>query len=879
MASLRNDVIRFMYFSDILAALRWWLVLMVLGTAVFPLTFTLFRRLPDRGYAFTKMLGLLLASYLFWISGSLGILGNNLGGILSSLVVVTAVSIWFYRRETVRKLATAMTLRQWLHQNRSQILITELIFALLFALWVWVRAQNPAIAATEKPMEFAFLNSIGRSPAFPPLDPWLSGFAISYYYFGYVMTSLVARLAFVAEPIAFNLGIAWLVAGSGTAAFGLVYNLVATNGVRRNALLLGLMAALALPIAGNSQIILELLHANGGGSAEFWAWLDVRDINAPPDISQTPRYQTSSWWWWRSSRVIHEYHLSGRAEEGLEPIVEFPGFSFVLGDMHPHVLSLPFAFLSLALALVWFLETGDRRLGRFASGDWETAAWLTKIRLLLSGVGWPLWLLTAIIVGGLSFLNTWDVLIHLFVVVAAFGLSQWQRDGWHSRILSQSLLIAVLLLIPAILLYLPFYLGFRSQAGAPYLLPMLMRPTRLPHFLIIFGLPLLSIVTLLVVLAMKQRFAQLKAGLLTAVSLLFTLLFLMLFLGILIASSQEGYGRINNLATELNLVLAPRPEGVVAFGWGITAAFSLIPTVLGAKLSYPGVTLLLLGMITLIIMIWNHPKAQKDEAWGEDIMPPSMPQAFPFVLLLVLTGTLLTLGPEFVYLRDNFGQRLNTTFKFYYQTWVMFGVAGLVAIDYLWREMQGAARLVSGIVTVGYTAVFALTLLFPYYAVQSRAIEYRGAPASDNRLPASLNGLAQVEHFNPDEYDALMWLRQNVAGAPVVLEAVGGQYSGFARVAANTGLPTVLGWAGHEYQWRGSDTSEPGQRDPAIQQIYTDPTWNTAPSLLDQYNVEYIYVGGLETSTYGIPGSQKFAEQLEVAYQNSGVTIYRWQPQ
>ncbi|MCB8944769.1 MAG: hypothetical protein H6658_13550 [Ardenticatenaceae bacterium] len=867
-----------MYFSDILSALRWWLVLLVLGTAVFPLAFVIFRRLPDRGYAFTKMLGLLLVSYLFWISGSLGILGNNLGGVLVSLVVITAIALWFYRQklppvpprspqETLGNSGELWgTLGQWLRDNRSQIIITELVFAALFALWVWVRAQNPAIAATEKPMEFAFLNSVGRSPTFPPLDPWLSGYAISYYYFGYVMTSLMARLAFVAEPIAFNLGIAWLVAGSGTAAFGLVYNLVAARGVRRNALLLGLMASLALPIAGNLQIILEVLHANGGGSAEFWQWLDVRDINDAPDITQTPRYESSAWWWWRSSRVIHEYHLSGRSEEGLEPIVEFPGFSFVLGDMHPHVLSLPFAFLSLAIALVWFLGSGDWRL---ETGDWR----------LMRSVGWPLWLLTAVMLGGLAFLNTWDVLIHLFVVVAAFALGQWQREGWNGRILSQSLLLAVLLFISAYLLYLPFFIGFSSQAGAPYLLPTLVRPTRLPHFLIIFGLPLLSIVTLLLVLAVKQRLAQWKVGLITAVSLLFTLLFLMLFLGILIASSQEGYGRISNLASELNVALSPRPEGPLALGWGITAVFTLLPTILSAKLAYPGVTLLLLGIITVVVMIWSNVKGEEREAKSENIPHPSPltphPSPLPFLLLLVLTAALLTLGPEFVYLRDNFGQRLNTMFKFYYQAWVMFGVAGLVAIDYLWREVKALA----GVVTVAYTAVFALTLLFPYYAIQSRAAEYRGAPTAEDRRPATLNGLAQVERFNPDEYAAIMWLRQNVEGTPVILEAVGGQYSNYGRIAANTGLPTILGWAGHEYQWRGSDTPEPAQRDPAVSQIYTDPAWGGSPLLLDKYNVQFIYVGGLETSTYGPLGSQKFADQLEVAYQNNSVTIYRWQPQ
>jgi uncharacterized membrane protein len=414
---------------------------------------------------------------------------------------------------------------------------------------------------------------------------------------------------------------------------------------------------------------------------------------------------------------------------------------------------------------------------------------------------------------------------------------------------------------------------------------MLMQPTRLPHFLIIFGMRLLSIVVLLVVLAIKQRLGQWKVGLATAVSLLTTLLLLMLFLGIIIASSQEGFSRITNLASDLDLALSPRPDGTVALGWGMTAVFTILPAVIRAKLSYPGVTLLLLAVIALIVMIWNYKAGEQGSRGEGEKIPPApvseavlpLPPTLPFVLLLIFTGALLTLGPEFVYLRDNFGQRLNTTFKFYYQAWVMFGVAGLFAIDYLWRELRGAARVVPAVTTLAYTAVFALTLLFPYYAIQSRAAEYRGTGA--DRLPATLNGLAQLQQFNVDEYNAIMWLRQNVAGTPTIVEAIGGQYSAYARVSANTGIPTVLGWAGHEYQWRGSDTPEPGRRAPAVEQIYTEQFWDNTAVLLNDYDVEYIYVSGLEANTYGPTGLEKFAERLEVAYQNNSVTIYHWQPQ
>ena len=267
---------------------------------------------------------------LFWVLGSLGFLQNNLGGILAAVAIMGGLSLLAYRQ-------IGGELRAWIWGQWTQILITELIFAILFGLWVWVRAQNPAISGTEKPMEFAFLNAVGRSGTFPPVDPWLSGFAISYYYFGYVMTSVLARLAAVSEPVAFNLGIAWLMAGTGVGAFGLVYNLIVGYGrslnqkAHRLAITLGLMAALALPIGGNLQVILETLHGNGMGSTQLWTWLDVRNINGPAVEQESPRYL----WWWRSSRVINEHTLTGEVIQGLEPIAEFPGFSFILGDMHP----------------------------------------------------------------------------------------------------------------------------------------------------------------------------------------------------------------------------------------------------------------------------------------------------------------------------------------------------------------------------------------------------------------------------------------------------------------------------------------------------------------------------------------------------------------
>jgi YYY domain-containing protein len=729
-------------------------------------------------------------------------------------------------------------------------------------------------------MEIAFLNAIGRSPNFPPLDPWLSGFAISYYYFGYIMTSLIARLALVPEQIAFNLALAWLVAGAGTGAFGLVFNLLRLQGARKSALLLGLTAALAVPIAGNLTIGIEVAHANGVGSPEFWQWLDVRDLNEAPLPDSPPRYEGSSWWWWRSSRPLHEYHLSGRAEEGLEPIAEFPGFSFVLGDLHAHVLALPFAFLSLAAALAWWLQgRPEQGEGNGSLASWDNEGFFRRLQSLIGHIGIPLWLSSALILGGLAFLNTWDVLIHLFIILGAFFLARWRDEGWNSRIVTQTLFVAGLLLVPSILLYLPFFLGFRSQAGAPYLLPMLMRPTRLVQWLIIFGMPLWAVVIFLVALVGQQRFRYWRTGLITGLGLIIALFVVAMLFSFIVATSAEGAGLVTNLARELEIPLNERPDQGFAVGWALSSIWAILPSYLSARISYPALTLFLAAIVGMVVMIWReYLGPTKNDQETEHAAWQAKNDALPFVLLLIATGALLTIGPEFVYLRDNFGQRINTIFKFYYQAWVLFGVSALYALGYLWLAWHRSGRIVPLIATAGYVTALLIALLFPIFAVNSRALEYRGPVAEEGRLPATLDGLEQMARFNPADYAAVQWLRENAAGTPVILEAVGGQYTNYGRISSATGLPTILGWAGHEYQWRGA-TPEPAIREPVVTDIYSAQNITDVADLLDNYGVRYIVVGGLERDTYGLTGMEKFSENLDVAFESDNLTIYYWTPQ
>ena len=220
---------------------------------------------------------------------------------------------------------------------------------------------------------------------------------------------------------------------------------------------------------------------------------------------------------------------------------------------------------------------------------------------------------------------------------------------------------------------------------------------------------------------------------------------------------------------------------------------------------------------------------------------------------------------EFVYLRDTFGTRMNTVFKFYFQAWVLLALVASFSVIYLARYAGRALRW------GGLTLVALLTvagLFYPVFATYTRAERFQTEPA--------LDGVAYLARQNPGDVAAAAWLRENVSGVATVLEAHGGSYTYAGRISAQTGLPTLLGWEGHELQWRG-DTAVQDQRKPILERIYGSATGAELQGLLNRWRIDYVVVGGQEQQTYGItPQSEaRLAQIMELVYDSQGVRIYR----
>jgi YYY domain-containing protein len=847
----------------------WWLWVQVIGLAALPLAFRFFRRLPDRGYTLARPLGLLLTGYILWIGGSLGLLRNSVGGALFSLLAVAAISILYYRRG---RAPDGPGLIDWLRAHGRLVLSVELLFALAFALWALLRAYSPELMTSggEKFMEIMYLNSIGRSDYFPPQDAWLSGYAISYYYFGYVIIAMLTRLSGSAAHLTFNVGLALLFALTCTGAFGIVYNLVrshertgAAQGARSRAAGFGFLGAILVAVMGNLEGFLEVLYSARLLPQGFWRWLDIQGLNEPFNLAvpATLLPSRSGWWWWQASRVIHDLDPLGESM-GIQPIDEFPGFSFLLGDMHPHVLALPFVLLALSLALNALLrssETTDQPDGKAG-----ILAPVARLPLLM-----PLCL------GALGFLNTWDFPIYLVIFTAAYGLGCWGRTKQLTwPLVRDALLTGGAVAIAGLALYLPFYIGFQSQAGG--LLPALYVGTRFRHYFVIFGPFLVIIAGLLSVLAIRwrreasgRRLLGRWAGWTAALVLLPLGLMLLVSLGLLLTEQGRSF-----------------LEGIRS----VPAVYAIVgdapwPAVLGRlvliKLRTWIMPLVVAGMAALGLVLLramaSHPTPSPANRDGEE--RPAWQASVAFALLCIVAGLLLTFVVEFLYLMDNFMVRMNTIFKFYFQAWVLLAVASAFAVYWL-SSREGRflgklqvdnrlGRILRVASLAGFWLLFALGMVYPVLGNISRAGNFDHAP--------TLDGSAYLATGQPDDYAAIAWLNDQVDGAPVILEkpATGGSsYVYEGRVSALTGLPTLLGWAGHEGQWRGNYDVQ-SAREPDIATIYNTLSSQEALTLLDKYGITYVYVGPLERSEYDPRGLDKFEQIMETVYQNGSVTLYK----
>jgi uncharacterized membrane protein len=371
-------------------------------------------------------------------------------------------------------------------------------------------------------------------------------------------------------------------------------------------------------------------------------------------------------------------------------------------------------------------------------------------------------------------------------------------------------------------------------------LPNFFNPTHLPQFLLMFGHFLLGL-GCLIVLAWREGAPSLRLLFSTA-GIAWGLPILFLLGTLAIASSTEG-GR----SLLQRMPLAPE--------------MSSYPAAIAARWLARPWTFLLLGGLTALVaaLLWQRFTAAEE----------NQRDSTTFALLLAGIGLLLVYAPEFVYLRDNFGSRMNTVFKFYYQGWLLLGLSAIFGVVRSLQRGRADRPLVAPVLGVGALLLIVAALIYPAAGVYSKA----GRFSSPN---PTLNGLAYVGEA---ELGVIDWLRANTAPDDLVLEGKGASYRAeYARLSAATGRATLLGWDGHESQWRGDAYGEMAQGRPeALDGVYRNSSREQLQVVLDQWQVDYVVVGPAERAQYGIaPGVEdRLGLVMELAFQSEDFRIYR----
>ena len=272
--------------------------------------------------------------------------------------------------------------------------------------------------------------------------------------------------------------------------------------------------------------------------------------------------------------------------------------------------------------------------------------------------------------------------------------------------------------------------------------------------------------------------------------------------------------------------------------------------------------------ITFVVsMLWE--KLRKMEHKNLYRLMKAMRTADLFAIIMGLCAMGLVMIPELVYVRDiyeNGNARANTMFKLTYQAYMLFGMTmgyGIFRMLVAARKKVFKVVSVIGLVLLCWTFGYFGNSVYAWFGKVWEPSEYKG-----------LNATSFLSNDFIEDVAGIKWLKKNVKGSPVVLEANGDSYSGYERVSAMTGLPTVLGWYVHEWLWR-DDTADLNEKSADIESIYTSLDAEYVKELLEEYDVSYIFVGSKEREKYGEALNEDVLKSLgEVVFQDEVYSTY-----
>ena len=705
--------------GDVWTFWTWWLLALFMGMVAMPVTGRLFEGFEDKGWLFSKALAIAVTGFLTWFLVAVKLLPFTAATCIGVSVICGIFCAILFHVQLKKGI-------ECYPSGKIQLIVREeLLFFGIFLLWTYLAGFRPQAYGTEKFMDYGFMEAMMRSKTLPARDLWYSQGTINYYYGGQYFAVFLTKLTGSRVEVTYNLMRTFVAAFAFVYPFSLVRQMAKDrlygrmSGIKKYLpSLAGVTGGIAVSIAGNVHYIvyrcvLPLIHKIQGVAETASYWF--------PDATRYIGYNPVN----ESDKTIHE----------------FPCYSFVLGDLHAHVVNVMFVTFLVGMLYAWMKKI--RSAGPEPEKQDVRDFWLKQLLM-------PHILLAAVLLGMFQWTNYWDFVIYFVVTGGVVLIANIIRfEGKVTRILAVTIAQAVEIIAVSYLVILPFTLKFETMVQG---------------------------------VALAQHH-----------SLWYQLLIL----------------------------------------WGLPV---------------------FLTVLLIISVLTEKMKGMKHKSLYRLLEAVSVPDLFAVIMGLCAIGLILI--PEIVYVRDiyeNGNARANTMFKLTYQAYILFGMTmGYGIYRMLVVSKQKIIRIFSGI------GLFVLIWTVGYFG---KSVDSWFGKVLNPSGYQGLYALGYLDTDFPQDAAAIRWLKDNIEESPVVLEANGDSYTGYERVSATTGLPTVLGWYVHEWLWR-NNVPDLNEKSADIQTIYTSTDEEKVKELIQRYDISYIFVGGQEKEKYGTELNDSLLQSL-----------------
>lgn len=454
--------------GDYMPFLQWWVVIFGLGLIFMPITSYIFSRFHDRGFLFSKAIGIAITGYLMWLLSSLHLMKFTEKSCIITIVIglTLNLSVLYLQRINRNRYhqepKPIVSFPMFKKEVLSSIITEELLFFGLFLLFTYIRGFKPEAYGTEKFMDYGFMTSMMRSEYMPPQDFWFSGTNLNYYYVGQYMATFLTRLSFVKVSLGYNLMLMMVGAFTCVLPFSLVYNLTLQYGKdheKKSRILPGLSGV----IAGAGVCIAGNMHF------PVFKWLE-------PAVRKFFGIEGSAkaYWFPDATRYIG-YH----PETTDKTIHEFPAYSFVLGDLHAHVINILFVMTVLGILFAWMLSRRETKI-------MHPPVWKEIFNPSLIMIGF--------FIGVFHTTNFWDFPIYYVVSGAVILFSNMTVYNFKGKAYWITALQGIFIIALGEIVCLPFTLNFDQISTYPL---FTVARTPLNQLIILWGLPVFMVIAFL----------------------------------------------------------------------------------------------------------------------------------------------------------------------------------------------------------------------------------------------------------------------------------------------------------------------------------------------------------------------------------------------